>query len=96
MAANCSSVRSHSSMPCSSHTRTASPEISWASRKGTPWRTSHSATSVASAKPCGASSARRSGWNSSVAIIPATAGSSTSSWSIASKTGSLSSCRSRL
>ena len=80
----------------SSHTRTQAPATSCATRNGTPSRTSHSATSVASEKPCGASSAIRSVWKVSVATIPATAGSSTSRVSTASKTGSLSSCRSRL
>ena len=40
-------------MPRASHACTHAPAISWASRNGTPWRTSHSATSVASEKPCG-------------------------------------------
>ena len=83
-------------MPRSSQTRTQAPASSCATRNGVPCRTSHSATSVASAKPCGASSAIRSVRNVSVATIPATAGSSTSRVSTASKTGSLSSCRSRL
>ena len=52
--------------------------------------------SVASEKPCGASEARRSVSNSRVATMPANAGSRIVSWSIWSKTGSLSSCRSRL
>ena len=61
-----------------------------------PSRTSHSAMSVASEKPCGASSAIRSVSKTSVATWPVKAGSSTSSVSTESKTGSLSSCRSRL
>ena len=96
MAAKSSSERSHSSMPRCSQTCTQAPETSCATRKGTPWRTSHSATSVASAKPCGASAAMRSVWKVSVRTMPVNAGSSTSSVSTESKTGSLSSCRSRL
>ena len=40
-------------MPRSSQARTQAPASSCASRNGTPSRTSHSATSVASEKPCG-------------------------------------------
>jgi hypothetical protein len=71
------------------------PVISWASRNGTPLRTSQSATSVASEKPTGAAAVRRSTRTVIVEIMPASAGSSSSSVSIASKTGSLSSCMSR-
>ena len=42
-------------MPRDSQTRTHSPATSCATRNGTPSRTSHSAMSVASEKPCGAS-----------------------------------------
>ena len=76
--------------------RTQAPATSCATRNGTPSRTSHSATSVASEKPWGASSAIRSVSNVSVATIPVNAGSSTSRVSTESKTGSLSSWRSRL
>lgn len=69
---------------------------SCATRNGTPCLTSHSAMSVASEKPAGASSSMRSRWTVSVAIMPVKAGSRTSSWSQESKTGSLSSWRSRL
>ncbi len=58
--------------------------------------TSHSAMSVASEKPAGASSSMRSRLTVRVAIIPVKAGSRISSWSQESKTGSLSSWRSRL
>ena len=53
------------------------PASSCATRNGTPWRTSHSAMSVASEKPCGASSAIRPMSNRSVATMPANAGSRT-------------------
>src|SRR5699024_5536853 len=86
MAAKASAGRSHSSIPRSSHTRTHAPASSCACRNGTPWRTSHSATSVASAKPWGASSAIRSVWNLNVATMPATAGRSSPSVSAASNT----------
>ncbi len=89
-------MRSASSRPRASQYRTQEPATSWASRKGSPWRTSHSAMSVASAKPSGAAAAMRSVSNRSVCTIPVTAGSTSSSVSTASKTGSLSSCRSRL
>ncbi|MCY1244911.1 hypothetical protein D9M72_580110 [compost metagenome] len=52
--------------------------------------------SVARQKTCGARDSIRSVLNFSVAIMPDTAGSRTSSVSAASNTGSLSSCRSRL
>ena len=59
ISASWSSLSSWSSMPSSSQRRTQAPATSWATRKGTPSRTSHSAMSVASEKPWGASSARR-------------------------------------
>ena len=96
MPARSASLISSSSMPRPSQRRTHAPAISWASRKGTCWRTSHSATSVASEKPCPASSAIRVVSNSRVATCPVKAGSSTSRVSTESNTGSLSSCRSRL
>ena len=96
MAARSSSERSQSSMPRPSHSRTHAPATSWATRNGTPSRTSHSATSVASEKPWGASASSRSVSKTRVATIPLNAGSSTSRVSTASNTGSLSSCRSRL
>ncbi len=96
IAARSSSVRSHSSIPRFSHSWTHAPASSCATRNGTFCRTSHSAMSVASEKPCGASSSRRSVLKRSVRIIPVNAGSSTSRVSMESKTGSLSSCRSRL
>ena len=83
-------------MPRSSATRTLAPAISCASRNGTPSRTSHSAMSVASAKPSGADAAMRAVSKRSVAIIPVMAGRTSSSCSTVSNTGSLSSCRSRL
>ncbi|CPZ97884.1 Uncharacterised protein [Mycobacteroides abscessus] len=61
-----------------------------------PCRTIHSARSVASVNPAGASCAIRSVWNRSVATSPAIAGSSSSNWDTESNRGSLSSCRSRL
>src|SRR5690606_34918413 len=54
IAAYCSSLGSWSSSPSASQNRTRAPEISCASRNGTPWRTRWSATSVASENPCGA------------------------------------------
>ena len=91
-----SSVTSSSSIPRSSQSRTSDPEISCASRKGTPRFTSHSATSVARENPCGASSAIRFVSKRRVATMPANAGSTSSSVATESNTGSLSSCRSRL
>ena len=76
--------------------RFAEEVVLWATRKGTPWRTSHSAMSVASEKPCGASSAIRVVSKVRVATWPVKAGRSTVRVSRESKTGSLSSCRSRL
>ena len=83
-------------MPSSSQRRTQVPATSCATRNGTSSRTSHSATSVAREKPCGASSAILAVSKVSVATMPLTAGSSTSRVSTESKTGSLSSWRSRL
>ena len=83
-------------MPSSSQRRTQAPATSWATRNGTPSRTSHSAMSVASEKPWGASSAIRAVSKVRVATMPVNAGSSTSRVSTESKTGSLSSWRSRL
>ena len=65
-------------MPRPSHSRTHAPATSWATRNGTPSRTSHSATSVASEKPCGASDSSRSVSKTIVATMPLKAGSSTS------------------
>ena len=56
-AASSSSVRSANSTPRASAARTQAPEISWASRNGTPRLTSHSAMSVARENPWGANSA---------------------------------------
>src|SRR3954470_20581419 len=67
--ANWSSVRSLSSLPSASAALTHSPATSWATRKGTPCLTSHSAMSVASEKPAGASSSMRSRLTVRVAIM---------------------------
>ena len=66
-----------------------------ASRNGTSAsRTSQSARSVAVEKPCAAAARIRSGTNSTVSTIPASASSDSISRSRASNTGSLSSCMS--
>ena len=96
ISASALSLSSWSSIPSDSHLRTHSPATSWATRKGTPARTSHSAMSVAKLKPAGAKAAIRSVLKLSVAIMPVKAGRTTARVSTESKTGSLSSWRSRL
>ena len=72
--ASSASVRSARPTPRASAARTQPPAASWATRNGTPWRTSHSATSVARVNPAGASAASRSVWNVSVATMPGDGG----------------------
>ncbi len=94
--AGCARTRSARSAPLSSDSRTRAPTIAWASRNGVPCSTRCSARSVADDVGVSAAARMRSPSNSSVARSPATAPRASSTWSTASNSGSLSSCRSRL
>ena len=91
-----SSVSSDSAFPRSSAAWTTPPTIPCASRNGTPWRTSRSATSVAAIDSSVAAAAIRSRSNSIPASISRATRRHSSSVSIASNSGSLSSWRSLL
>ena len=96
--ARSASLTSPSSHSCTWHHTTRWPATSCASRNGTPRRTSNSAMSVASAKPGGAAvprAGRRVNRQGARSSRPSPAA-PVSSVSTASKTGSLSSCMSRL
>ena len=90
------SVRPESPAPRSSALRTSAPTMPWASRNGTPRRTSRSATSVAAISSSAAAAAIRSRSKLVLSSIAAATRRQSSRVSMASKSGSLSSWRSLL